>query len=56
MPIVTGALGVITPNLSGWLQQIPGKASEISVHKNTILGTAKILCRTLGLPGLWKRT
>ncbi|KAL3984303.1 histone H2B [Sarotherodon galilaeus] len=38
---------------SEWLQQIPGTTSEISVQKSAVLGTAKILRRTLKLPGLW---
>ena len=32
------------------LQQIPGITPEISVQKSTILGTAKILCRTFRAP------
>ncbi|TWW76591.1 hypothetical protein D4764_13G0012530 [Takifugu flavidus] len=53
VPVVIGTLGVVTPNLSRWLQQIPGTTSEISVQKSAVLGTAKILRRTLRLPGLW---
>ena len=50
MPIVIRALRAVTPKLDWWLQEIPGTTSEISVQKNAILGTAKILCRTLRLP------
>ncbi|TWW67366.1 hypothetical protein D4764_02G0004070 [Takifugu flavidus] len=50
--VVIGTLGAVTPNLSKWLQQIPGTTSEISVQKSAVLGTAKILRRTLRLPGV----
>ena len=53
VPIMIKALGAVTPKLSGWLQQILGATSEISVEKSTIRGTAKILCRTPRLPGPW---
>ncbi len=53
VPVVIGALGAVTPKLGEWLQQIPGKTSEVSVQKSAVLGTAKILRRTLKLPGLW---
>ena len=50
--IVIGALGAVTPKLDWWLQQIPGTTSKISVQKNTLLETAKILLKTLRLQGL----
>ena len=53
VPVVVGALGAVTPKLGEWLQQIPGTTSEASVQKSAVLGTAKILRRTLKLPGLW---
>ncbi|XP_068190807.1 uncharacterized protein [Antennarius striatus] len=53
VPVVVGALGAVTPKLEEWLQQIPGTTSEASVQKSAVLGTAKILRRTLRLPGLW---
>ena len=53
VPVVVGALGAVTPKLEEWLQQIPGNTSDISVQKSAVLGTAKILRRTLKLPGLW---
>lgn len=46
----------VTPKLEEWLQQVPGTTSELSVQKSAALGTAKILCRTLKLPGLQKVT
>ncbi|TWW61003.1 hypothetical protein D4764_05G0010930 [Takifugu flavidus] len=49
VPIVIGTLWAVTPNLSRWLQQIPGTTSEFSVQKSAVLGTAKILRRTLRL-------
>ena len=56
VPVVIGALEAVTPKLEEWLQQIPGTTSELSVLKRAVLGTAKILRRTLKLPGLWYRT
>ena len=53
VPVVIGAPGAVTPKLEEWLQQIPGTTSELSVQKSAVLGTAKILHRTLKLPGLW---
>ena len=52
IPMVIGALKAVNPNLVEWFQQIPGTTSEISVQMSTVLGTAKILRRTLKLPGL----
>ena len=53
VPIVVGALGAVTTTLEKWLEQIPGRTTEISIQKNAILGTSRILRRTLKLPGLW---
>ncbi len=53
VPVVVGALGAVTPKLGEWFQQISGTTSEASVQKSAVLGTAKILRRTLKLPGLW---
>ncbi|KAK7922439.1 hypothetical protein WMY93_009341 [Mugilogobius chulae] len=53
VPVVIGALGAVTPKLDEWLQHIPGSTSGISVQKSAVLGTARILRRTLKLPGLW---
>ncbi|XP_077138906.1 uncharacterized protein LOC143804564 [Ranitomeya variabilis] len=50
---VLGALRTVTPKLEECLQQIPGATSELSVQKSAMLGTAKMLRRTLKLPGLW---
>lgn len=55
VPALIGALGAVTPKLREWLQQIPGTKSELSVQRSKV-GAAKILCRTLKLPGLWYRT
>ena len=52
VPIVFGALGAVTLKLGGWLEQVPGTIHEISIHKIPLLGTGKILHRTLRLPGL----
>ena len=53
VPVVMGALGAVTPKLEERLHQIPGTTSDRSVQKSAVLGTAKILFRTLNLPGLW---
>ena len=53
VPVVVGALGAVTPKVGEGLQQIPGTPSELSIQKNAMLGTVKILHRTLKLPGLW---
>ncbi|TWW72943.1 hypothetical protein D4764_15G0003370 [Takifugu flavidus] len=53
VPVVIGTLVAVTPKLSRWLQQIPGTTSEISIQKSAVRGTAKILRRSLRLPGLW---
>jgi len=53
IPVINEAIGAITPKLGEWLQQIAGTTSEISVQESGVLGTAKILHRTLNLPGLW---
>ncbi|KAF7659580.1 hypothetical protein LDENG_00296350 [Lucifuga dentata] len=53
VPVVNGALGAVTPKLGEWLQEIPGTTSEVSIQKSAVLRTAKILRRTLKLPGLW---
>ena len=54
VPVVIGTLRAVTPKLGQWLQQIP--VPEISVHKSTVVGTAKILRWTLRLPSLWQST
>jgi len=51
VPLVIRSLGAMTPKLGEWLLQIPGTRSEIAV-----LGTPKILGRTLKLPGPRQRT
>ena len=50
-----GSNGSCDPQTGRVLQQIPG-TSEGSVQESSALGTAKILRRTLKLPGLWWRT
>ena len=53
VPVVVRARCAVTPKLEEWLQQISGTTTEVSVQKSAVLGTAKILHRTLKLPGLW---
>lgn len=55
-PVAVQALQAVTPKLKQWHQQIPGTKAELSMQKSTVRGTAKILHRTLKLPGLWQRT
>ena len=56
VPVEIGALGAVSPKLEERLRQIPGPTSELSVQKSAVLGAAKMLRRTLKLPGLWWRT
>lgn len=41
-------LVAMTPRLEKWLQQIPGK-TEVSIQKNALLGTTKILRKSLSI-------
>lgn len=52
VPVVTEASRAVTLELKKWLQQIPDTASKVSVQKSAVHGTAKVLHRTLKLPGL----
>lgn len=38
--------------LGEWLQMVQGEQSKISVQESAVLETAKMLCRSLKLPGL----
>jgi hypothetical protein len=53
VPVVVGALGALTAQHEKWLSEIPGQHNSTLLQKSTLLGTAKILRRTLKLPGLW---
>jgi hypothetical protein len=53
IPVVVGALGALTSTHEQWLSEIPGQQDSNKIQKCTLLGTAKILRRTLKLPGLW---
>jgi hypothetical protein len=53
VPVVVGALGAITPTFQMWLSQLPSNQDSYQLQKSALLGTAKILRRTLKLPGLW---
>jgi len=48
-----GDLCAVIPKLGEWFQQIPETTSEIYVQGSVVLGTAKTLCRTIKLPGLY---
>ncbi len=41
VPVVIGALGAVTPKLGEWLQQIPGKTSEVSVQDPSLRMTCR---------------
>ena len=53
VPVVVGSLGAVTPTHQQWLDKIPGKHCRNTLQKCTLLGTSKIIRRTLKLPGLW---
>nr|XP_061795480.1 uncharacterized protein K02A2.6-like [Nerophis lumbriciformis] len=47
VPVVIGTQGTVSATLEKWLQQIPGVTSDIPVQRSAVLGTAKVLRRTL---------
>lgn len=51
--IIVVCVWALIPKLSGLFHYIPGTTPEISVQKSATPETAKILLRTLKLPGLW---
>ncbi len=53
VPVVVGALGAVTPVLQKWLKEIPGEHAYRNLQKSALIGTAKILRRTLNLKGHW---
>jgi hypothetical protein len=53
VPVVVGALGALTSAHEQWLKEVPGQHTSTLIQKSALLGTAKILRRTLKLPGLW---
>ena len=53
IPVVIGGLGAVTPMIETWLENIPGHHDLILLQKSALLGSAKIIRRTLNLPGLW---
>lgn len=55
VPVMVGTLRPVTSKLWKWLQQIPRRTLEISVQKSAVLGTVKILHKTLKFPGPWQR-
>lgn len=44
--VMGGPLREVTPKLGEWLQWVL-RTSELSVQKNAVLETGRILCRTL---------
>ena len=53
VPVVVGSLGSLTETHEKWLEELPGKHESLPLQKSALLGTSKILRRTLNLPGLW---
>ena len=47
VPIVVGALGIVSKNLEGWMKKIELKSSTAQLQKATLLGTARILRKIL---------
>ena len=47
IPIVIGALGMISQKLEMWLGKIRASIRTETLQKSTLLGTARILRRTL---------
>ena len=47
IPVVVGALGMITKNLDKWIEKIGIKIKAEHIRKTTILGTARILRKVL---------
>ena len=47
VPIIVGALGIVSKNLEGWMKKISLKSSTAQLQKATLLGTARILRKTL---------
>lgn len=49
IPVVVGALGTVSSNLHGYLQQLPGQPTLAEIQKTALLGTSHILRRTLNV-------
>ena len=47
VPIIVGALGIVSKNLEGWMKKISLKSSTAQLQKATLLGTARILRKIL---------
>ena len=53
LPVVTVALGAVNSQAGTVAPTNPSMTPATSVQKSAIQGTAKILHKTLRLPGLW---
>ena len=49
IPVVIGALGLIKKGLEKYIQQIPGNIKIDELQKITLLGTPRILRKTLSI-------
>ena len=49
IPIVIGALGMISKKLDMWIKKIGVNIKTEALQKSTLLGTARILRRTLAM-------
>ena len=49
IPVVVGALGAITKDFKTYIENIPGKINCSEVQKIALLGTARILRKTLSM-------
>lgn len=47
IPELVGVLTIVTSKLAEWFQVIPAATSAVFVQKRVVLGTGKILHRTL---------
>jgi len=47
VPVIIGATGIVTKNLTKNLEAVPGKHSTDSLQKPAILGTAHIIRKVL---------
>jgi hypothetical protein len=52
VPVITGALGTIKKGIVQKLQLLSGHQSAIELQKATLINTAYIICKVLGLIAL----
>jgi hypothetical protein len=47
IPVITGAMRIVTKGLKRYLETIPGKHSIDSLQKTAVLGTSRIISATI---------